>query len=238
MKSYADLHRIEAAYASMIAGVDKSLGDLWACCERLGVADDTIFLFMSDNGGLSAHGRGGAKHTHNAPLKSGKGSAYEGGIRVPMIVRWPGVVKPASRASTPVISDDFFPTILAMAGVAIPAAHAPTVDGRDLGPILRGGEAGDERVLGWHYPHQWGAPGPGVFPFTAIRKGSLKLIYDHARTRFELYDLAADLGETKNLADEKPQVRATMAQAMREWLEARNAQMSVVKATGKAVRLP
>lgn len=113
----AGLDDTEAMYAALVEGMDKSLGDILANIQRHGLADNTIVLFMSDNGGLSAHGRGGTPHTHNRPLSSGKGSAREGGVRVPMIVKWPGVSQPGSRSDQYVMIEDFFPTILEMAGI-------------------------------------------------------------------------------------------------------------------------
>ena len=112
----AGLDHKEAMYAAMVEGMDKSLGDILARIETHGLNEKTIVLFMSDNGGLSVHGRDGKAHTHNAPLSSGKGSAHEGGVRVPMLCFWPGVTAPGSVCSTPVIIEDFFPSILEMAG--------------------------------------------------------------------------------------------------------------------------
>jgi len=105
------------ALAITFFAITQSLGDILAHVERHGLADDTIVLFMSDNGGLSASGRGGKPHTHNKPLSSGKGSAYEGGVRVPMIAYWPGVTRAGSVCDQPVIIEDFFPSILEMAGI-------------------------------------------------------------------------------------------------------------------------
>ena len=111
------LNESEARYASMIEGMDKSLGDIMDYLDRNGLAENTIILFMSDNGGFSLRPRAGELHTHNKPLNSGKGSAYEGGIREPMIVKWPGKVHPGTKCSDYLIIEDFFPTILEMAGI-------------------------------------------------------------------------------------------------------------------------
>jgi arylsulfatase A-like enzyme len=236
---YEGLDPREAAYASMVEGVDAGLGAILDAIERLGVAGETIVIFFSDNGGLSAHGRGGEPHVHNAPLRSGKGSAYEGGTRVPLVVSWPGVTAPGSVCGVPVISEDLFPTILEMAAVEIPGAHAETVDGASLDGLLRG-DAGPrvDRVLGWHYPHQWGAPGPGIHPFSAIRRGRWKLVYFHAERRFELFDLRDDPGETRDLSAERPELTSDLASVMGAWLRARDAQMSIDKSSGEPVGIP
>jgi arylsulfatase A-like enzyme len=239
VERYADLDPVEAAYASMVQTVDAALGVLLITLDDLGLREETVIIFTSDNGGLSAHGRGGAPHTHNAPLRSGKGSAYEGGVRVPAIVVWPGVVPPGTICATPIVSHDLFPTVLALAGVPVPVDHAPTVDGRDLTPLLRGAPGLDpDRVLGWHQPHQWGADGPGIEPFTSLRAGDLKLIYFHAGPRFELYDLAADIGERHDLAPERPGRVRGLAARLDAWMAARGARLSIERATGRPVPVP
>ncbi|MHC5003134.1 MAG: sulfatase [Planctomycetota bacterium] len=235
---YADLDPREAAYASMIETVDAALGLLLRTIDSLGVADETVVIFHSDNGGLSAHARGGTPHTHNAPLRSGKGSAYEGGVRVPLVVSWPGVTAPGSVCRAPVISHDLFPTILAAAGVPVPPAHAPRVDGVDLGPLLRGEAPGERRVLCWSQPHQWGAAGPGIHPFTSIRAGDWKLVYFHAEQRLELYDLATDIGERNDLASARPGRVAALAGLLDDWIRSRGAQLSIDRASGRPVALP
>lgn len=247
---YEGLHPVEAAYASMIEGMDASLGAIMDKLEELGVAENTLILFMSDNGGLSAHARGGELHTHNAPLRSGKGSAYEGGIRVPMIVAWakPNAGTPAQArlpieagrdTDEPVISDDFFPTILEVTGVEESASFTQDIDGRSLVPLLvqaGGFERGGP--LHWHYPHKWGPEGPGLDPFTAIRDGDWKLIYFYHDRRWELYNLANDLGETTNLAERRPEITERLARNMVAWMEDVGAQAPVARATGQEVGLP
>ena len=123
--------------------------------------------------------------------------------------------------------------------MTVPAAHAPEVDGRDLGPLLRdGGDGLADRVLGWHQPHQWGAPGPGIEPYTAVRVGTEKLLYFHAGRRFELYDLAADIGETRDLAAERPERVRALAASMQRWLDERGAQPSLDRVTGQPIEGP
>jgi arylsulfatase A-like enzyme len=222
---YANLDKREAAYATMIESADAALGSVLDKLDALGISDNTIIIFISDNGGLSARARGGKKHTHNTPLRSGKGSAYEGGIRVPLIVQ--GLDQENSVDTSIVITHDLFPTILQYAGVNFPQDHI--VDGVVLG------ESESTRVIGWHQPHQWGAPGPGIEPFTAIRQGKWKLIFFHDGRRFELYDLEVDIGETVDLSEKTPEVLMKMQRLLNDWATERKAQPSILKETGKPV---
>jgi len=222
--------------------MDKSLGDIVANIERHGLTDDTIVLFMSDNGGLSAGGRGGKAHTHNKPLSSGKGSAHEGGVRVPMIACWPGVSKPASICSAPVIIEDFFPSLLELAGVKGYEQIGGVLDGVSFAPLLREPDAAPTaRAFFWHYPNCWGPKGPGIGASSAVRQGDWKLIYYHdpeRAARYELFDLAVDLGEQKNLFADRPEKARELADVLRRFLVETKAQMPIVKKTGKAVALP
>lgn len=239
LERYADLPPEEAAYATMVETVDAALGAILDLLEELDLADDTVFVYSSDNGGLSAHARSGPPHVHNAPLRSGKGSAYEGGTRVPTVIAWPGVARPGARCDVPIVSHDLFPTILASAGVPIPAEHAPTVEGSDLAPLLRGDPGFEEgRALCWNQPHQWGASGPGIHPFSSIRQGDWKLLYFHAERRFELYNLAHDVGETRDLAATEPERVGELAGALDAWIERVGAQLSVDRETGREVERP
>lgn len=237
--SYEGLHAKEAAYATMVESADAALGVVLDTLQELNLTDRTLVVFTSDNGGLSAHGRGGPKHSHNAPLRSGKGSAYEGGVRVPLVVAWPGVTKPGTRSSEPVISHDLFPTLLSAAGVEVPEAHGKLVEGRDLTRLLKG-EAPEwsGRPLFWHQPHLWGADGPGIWPFSSVRRGRWKLIFDHSQTTFELYDLQRDLSEAHDLAGTEPEVVDALAEELSLWLESTGGCMSVVTESGQAVKMP
>lgn len=229
----------EAAYASLIEGVDKSLGDVVETLRRLGVLENTIIIFGSDNGGLAAHSRAGDPHTQNAPLRSGKGAAYEGGIRVPLVIAWPGHTRPGSSNRAPTITDDVFPTLLDVARVPNAAGYTRGTVGRDLVPAL-GGRATlpADRPLVWHYPHFWGAAGPGIEPFSAIRSGRWKLIFFYAGRRYELYDLKADIGETTNLAEKSPAVASRLSRLLRTALSDAGAQMPIDPATRQPVALP
>ena len=234
----AGLDPTEAMYAAMVEGMDKSLGDVMANVAHHGLTEETVVLFMSDNGGFSAQGRGGQPHTHNKPLSSGKGSAHEGGVRVPMLVSWPGVTKAGSVCEAPVIIEDFFPTILEIAGLR----EFGEIDGRSFVPLLKGKKSPDpERALFWHYPNNWGPSGPGIGASSTIRKGHWKLIYYHdpgRMKRYELFDLADDPGETKNLTKERPTVRSELARELAGYLRSVEATMPVDKVTGESVPLP
>ena len=236
----AGLDHTEAMYAAMVEGMDESLGDILANVEHHGLSDDTIVLFMSDNGGLSAHGRGGTPHTHNKPLSSGKGSAHEGGVRVPMIVSWPRVTQPGSVCRQPVIIEDFFPTILEMAGVSRVEQIGGVVDGRSFVNLLRGEQdrTREDRPLFWHFPNNWGPKGPGIGPSSAIRLGDWKLIYYHASQQYELFNLAEDLEEQSNLAEQQADVRDRLAAELAEYLTSAEAQMPIMRETGQAVPFP
>jgi len=199
-----------AVYAGMIEAMDQAVGKVLSALDRLGLSDRTIVFFMSDNGGLStAEG----SPTSNAPLRAGKGWLYEGGTREPMIVRAPGLTRPGSICDTPVISTDFYPTILELAGLPLrPQQH---VDGVSLVPLLRGGSLAG-RVLYWHYPHygnQGGAPGG------AVREGKWKLIEWYEDQTVELYNLEADVGEHYNLAALYPREAAELRTKLHRWLQ-------------------
>ncbi|MGB0581992.1 MAG: sulfatase, partial [Limisphaerales bacterium] len=186
---------VNAKYAAMVESVDDCVGSVLKTLDELKLADDTVVIFTSDNGGLDRNGA----PTENAPLRSGKGYAYEGGIRVPFIVRWPGTVPAGKLSKQPISSVDILPTILEAAAIKIPQSHA--IDGTSLVSHLQsGGKQSLERdELFWHFPHYRHAPGP----YSIIRKGYHKLIKFYEGIN-ELYDLKNDPGETKNLAESKP----------------------------------
>jgi len=225
IRSVADKYRspgkrdVHARYAAMVESVDDAMGAVLKVLDELQIADRTLILFTSDNGGLDNKNA----PTDNAPLRSGKGYAYEGGIRVPFLVRWPGVVPPGSRSAEPVCSIDILPTILEAADVALPSDHV--VDGVSLVAHLRqpATQPLKPRGLYWHFPHYRHAPGP----YSIIRQDQFKLIKFHEGIH-ELYDLQQDLGEQHNLAAEMPEmVEQLDARLMRE-LRAMHARLPVV----------
>ena len=228
----------EAKYASMVEGMDRSLGDLLDFLEEKNIADNTVILFMSDNGGLSAEARGGERHTHNKPLASGKGSAYEGGIREPMLVKWPGKVKPNSVSDSYLIIEDFFPTILEMAGIRSPVT-VQAVDGQSFMPLLQGkGPMLSERPLFWHYPNEWGPSGPGIGASSSIRQGDWKLIYFHNDQHMELFNIQEDIGEQINLSDAQPARTQQLAKILSDYLRSVKAQMPRDKKTQQPISFP
>ena len=232
------LEEPEARYASMLESMDRSLGDLMDYLDKNGIADNTIILFMSDNGGLSASARGGKLHTHNLPLKSGKGSAYEGGIREPMIVKWPGKVKPASICNDYLIVEDYFPTIIEMAGIR-KYTTVQKIDGKSFVPmLLQSGTTSAGRDLFWHYPNKWGATGPGIGTTSTIRSGDWKLIHWYKDEKNELYNIPADIGENSDVADLHPEIVANLAKKLGTYLRSVNAQLPIDKATGKQCPFP
>lgn len=215
-------------YHAMIAAVDRSVGRLMDHLASAGIADDTIVVFTSDNGGAVHFGTPPA--TSNAPQRNGKGTAYEGGLRVPLIIKAPGVTSPGSTCDVPVVSHDHFPTLLALAGCrdrAASAAEAPDMDGADLTRLLRGDRTQVHDAIVWHYPHYWN--GGRVTPYSVIRAGDFKLIRFHEEDREELYDLAADPSETTDLAALQPARRTELSEALDAWLAEAGAQIPIAR---------
>ncbi len=206
-------------YAAMIESVDESVGRILDTLREAGVAENTLVLFSSDNGGVTSREWKGRPVTSNLPLRVGKGHVYEGGIRVPTVVRWPGVTKPGSTCSEPVISYDYAPTIAEVAGV--PREKLPAMDGRSFAALLRG-RPGPVRDLFWHYPHY--SPQKGR-PAAAIRRGDDKLILFFEDSRVELYNLKKDIGEANDLAPVQPAKAAAMRKRLEEWLRVTGAQI-------------
>ena len=205
-----------AVYAAMVETLDTSVGRILERLDALDLADNTIVFFFSDNGGLST--AEGAP-TSNLPLRGGKGWLYEGGIRAPLIVRWPALAAPGREVNAPVISTDFYPTLLEAAG--IDPRPDLELDGRSFLDLLHGGEAGEsasaeaaERDLFWHYPHYGNQ---GGFPGGAISRGPYKLIERYEDGRVHLYDLEADEGERNDLAAEQPERVAAMRARLHAW---------------------
>ena len=217
------------ALASMVAAVDDSVGALLDKLEELKLDKNTVVIFFSDNGGLSTLGRGGPGS--NMPLRAGKGWLYEGGIREPTLIRAPGVTRPGSVSDKPMISMDFFPTMLDLAGLPLqPKLH---VDGRSLLSQLKGNDTG-QRTLHWHYPHYHGSSWK---PGASIRDGDWKLIEFYHYNNFELYNLAKDPGERTDLAKRNPRKAAELRAKLSAWQKRMKAKMPVpnpdYKAEGK-----
>ena len=201
------------AYAAMIEGMDRSIGRVLQSLEDMGIADNTFVIFTSDNGSLFGNG----------PLRRNKGYIYEGGIRVPWAIRWPGKTVAGSRSATPIISTDVFPTLLELAGLE-PKPDVPA-DGVSLLPLLSGASEPDREALYFHYPN---------YAFHkrnrlagAIRKGPYKLIRFYDDESIELYNLETDLGEQNNLAEAMPDLAMEMRGALNQWLRESGANMPI-----------
>jgi arylsulfatase A-like enzyme len=243
-------------YAAMIASVDESVGRVLKTLDDLKLSDNTIVIFTSDNGGVggygrpdglirepgkegkakksSANGEDGGGITDNTPLRSGKGSLYEGGVRVPFIIRWPGVTKPGSACDVPAIHVDIFPTMLEITGAPKPRQ---VLDGESLVKLFRNPAAKLQRdAIFQHFPGYLGS-GPGLWrttPVTIMQSGDWKLMEYLEDGKLELYNLRDDLGETKNLATEKPEIAGQMHARMVAWRKEVNAPMPVKNVPGAA----
>ncbi len=214
----------------MIASVDESVGRVMQTLEDLKLAENTVLVFSSDNGGVGGYVREGLKQagdvTDNAPLRSGKGSLYEGGTRDPFIVRWPGVTPPGTTCDIPAIHVDVFPTFLEIAGAKPPERQV--LDGESLVPLFRDPKASLKReAIYQHFPGYLGA-GAGTWrttPVGTIQAGDWKLFEFFEDGRLELYDLGNDPGESRNLAREQPDRARQMHARLRAWREAIGAPM-------------
>lgn len=198
-------------YAAMIESVDDSVGRLMETLERLQLTENTVVVFTADNGGVASREWRNRPVTSNLPLRSGKGHLYEGGIRVPLCVRWPGLTKPGTRSDQPVYAVDYAATLAGMRGT----------DGLDFRPALSGRPL-PERDLFWHYPHY--SPQLGR-PSAALRRGPLKIIRFFEDQRQELYDLSTDLGEQNDLSTQKPQLLQAMSRRLDRMLLHSRAQL-------------
>ncbi|MCK8061625.1 MULTISPECIES: sulfatase [unclassified Fusibacter] len=201
----------DAAYAGLVWNLDENIGRLIDALKRANQLENTVIFFTSDNGGLStAEG----SPTCNAPLNEGKGWMYEGGVREPLIVSWPGRINPGSICRVPVTSPDFYPTILDIAGIALmPEQHQ---DGVSIKGLLLENESFEREAIYWHYPHygnQGGTPG------SSIRMSDWKLIKFYEDNRLELYNLKQDIGETINVYQENQEIGNHMLQLLEAWLE-------------------
>ncbi len=212
-----------ADYAAMVASVDQNVGRLLAVLDELKLADNTLVIFTSDNGGIR-------DISYQSPLRAGKGSYYEGGIRVPLVIRWPGKVQAGSKTDVPVTNMDIYPTLKNIIGAKIPDHRQ--LEGRDLAPLFRN-QPLEERALFWHFPIYLQAYNPKedggkdplfrTRPGSVIRKGKWKLHHYFEQNDYELYDLEKDPGETTNLAESQPAIRDRMIQLLDDWREQVNA---------------
>lgn len=204
----------DPAYAAMIEGMDTAIGRFLKALDEAGLRDNTLLIFKSDNGGYNGD---------NRPLRGIKGMLYEGGIRIPWMVRWPGKVKPGTTCATPVISTDCYPTLLEAAG--LPSTPNQPVDGKSLLPLLRQTPGFEREAIHFHYPnyafHKENRLG------SAIREGDYKLIKRYDDGSLELYNLTNDIGETHNLAKKKPELASRLADHLDAWLRETGAKLPV-----------
>lgn len=238
----AGLDQGQANFASLIEGVDKSLGDIMDYLESHNIADNTIIIFLSDNGGNSENkSKGGILHTQNAPLREGKASCYEGGIRVPMMVYWHNKTTSGRRIDTPVIAEDLYPTILEMAGIKN-YSTIQDIDGKSLVNLISKGkddEIKPDRELVFHFPHQWKPYQlEDIDYMSSMRKGDWKIVYRHRTQQLELYNLKNDISERNNLATKNKKKLKEMASFLSKKLRDWNASMPTLRATGQPIPYP
>ncbi len=209
-------------YAAMISAVDKSVGNIRAKLKELGLDENTLVIFTSDNGGQP-------HVTSNKPLKGGKGSLFEGGIRVPACMVWPGIIKPETSCDVPIIGVDFLPTFAELAEAPLPQKQL--VDGESIVPLLKGGKELNRKSIFWHYPlYLSGNRGNKVIPIvgtnqlywrgtpsSAIRKGDWKLIYYFEDQSVKLFNLVQDLGEENDMAQTNPEKAAELLAELKAW---------------------
>ncbi len=199
----------EPVYAALMETLDHTIGMLLAKLDELDLTENTIVVFTSDNGGLHVPEGPHEKVTHNTPFRAGKGHVYEGGQRVPLIVRWPGQVPAGRVLDAPVNNIDWIPTLLELAGAPAPSG----LDGVSFAKGLTGGEI-PERTLFWHFPHY---TNQGSRPCGAIREGNWLLVEPYDGEKPELYDLGVDIGQKRNLAERHPERVAALCAALEAW---------------------
>jgi arylsulfatase A-like enzyme len=213
-------HR-DPTYAAMIASVDESVGRVLATLDKLGLAENTLVIFSSDNGGVGGYRSVGLDKngvTDNAPLKGGKGTLAEGGIRIPYIFRWKGIIKPGQTSATPINSVDLYPSLLELAGAQPPADYP--LDGVSYVPLLKGVTQTLERdALYWHFPGYlgFGANGWRTKPVSVVRSGDWKLLEYLEDGHLELYNLRDDLSEQHNLATSEPEKAKLLHEKLLQW---------------------
>ncbi|WP_164103813.1 sulfatase-like hydrolase/transferase [Candidatus Laterigemmans baculatus] len=207
-------------YAAMMETLDDTVGRLMDTVDRLGLEERTIFIFTSDNGGLHVLESAGTPATHNTPFRAGKGFVYEGGLREPLIIRWPETIEAGTTSDAPVVLTDLVPTLLEAAGVDVAKTAGP-LDGASLLGLLRG-QPLPERSLYWHFPNY---TNQGGRPAGAIRRGDWKLIEHFEDGSVELFDLASDPGETRNLAGTHADTAEALQAELSQWRTRVGAQM-------------
>ncbi len=218
-------HHRNPVYAAMVEHVDDAVGKVMNKLKELGIDKNTIVIFTSDNGGLMGNYENNRQHvTSNYPLRSGKGDIYEGGVRVPFIVKYPDC-KGGEVNATPVISMDIYPTVLSLTGVQGKSEYSNLMDGQDLSGLLLKKTALKRTSLFWHYPHYHLE---GAKPYAAIRKGDWKLIQKYEDNRVELYNLKDDISESYDLSKQLPEITNQLLNDLEKWRISVNAQLPVI----------
>lgn len=221
------LTEFNAAYASMIEGMDKSLGDIMDNINRLGISDNTLIFFMSDNGQPK-------QAESNWPLRGHKLTPYEGGSRVPFIASWPGKIEHGTNTNNYIIIEDIFPTFLEVAGVDYKSTVFQQIDGVSFMPLLEGKKPEKKgRAIFWHFPHTY-----DYLPYSAVRHGNWKLIYHHLDQRFELYNLSIDISEKDNFAKKDHARVKNLAKILADFLRTSEAGMPTIGKTGYRIPYP
>ena len=204
------------AYASMVSNLDSNVGRILQCLEEKELMENTVVVFTSDNGGLSTLKSGRVGPTSCRPMRAGKGWNYEGGIRIPTLISWPGRLPSGHKIEQPAITMDLYPTILELAGLELnPRQH---IDGMSLMPLLQKSPQPEveQRFLAWHYPHNHGS---GHTPSSALRRGDYKLLIRQGQAAHELYDLSEDPSEQNDLSQQNPELTAELADLLQRWIE-------------------
>ncbi len=223
----AGLNEFNAAYASMIEGMDKSLGDIIGNVEKHGINRNTVIVFMSDNGQPK-------QATRNRPLRGHKLTPYEGGVRVPLIVKWPGEIDLGINSKDYIIIEDIFPTFLEIAGVEYKSKVSQQIDGVSFVPLFNGIEQKEmDRPIFWHFPHTYDQP-----PYSSVRKGDWKLIYHHIDQSFELFNLEKYISESENLVEKEQDKVDELAMILSDFLRETEAGMPVYNNDGRRVPYP
>lgn len=230
----------EACYASLIEGMDKSLGDVMDYLDKAGIADNTIILFMSDNGGAARGGPRGMQGqiSANAPLRGSKGCVLEGGIREPMIAYVPRLSKAGTSNHSPIIIEDFFPTIIELAGCKQHAKTSQKLHSKSFVAAIAGASINEKRALIWHYPHPRGMQDSAS---SAIRMGDMKLIHYYLSGKTELYDLAHDISEQNNLigtSERADKIANKLASILSHHLRQNQSPLPIITASGKPCPYP
>lgn len=206
-------------YAAMVSHMDDAVGRVISRLKEKGLYDNTIIIFTSDNGGLSTEA---GSPTSNNPYRAGKGWGYEGGVRVPVIIRWPGMTTPGTTHNSIITSPDFYPSLLEMAGAKlIPGQH---IDGESFVPVFSDDFNGERGPVFWHYPHY---SNQGGRPYGAVRKGNYKLIEHYEDMRTELFDLGVDMGELDDISAIYPEVASELKNILHDWRRDVEAKMPV-----------